>query len=142
VVRALFLDLRHRRGEQQLLPASGSFDVLYQLPPLWPKNLERLEKFLSAHPSGKAHVIEFREPSWCSEDVFAALESAGVALCLHDMRGSEGPLRFVGREWARRLAAELRHGRDVYAYFNNDRGGHAPPAAGRDPGGSCRIKDW
>jgi uncharacterized protein YecE (DUF72 family) len=42
-----------------------------------------------------------------------------------------GPLRFVGRVWARRLAAELRHGRDVYAYFNNDRGGHAPRDAVR-----------
>lgn len=123
--------------------------VLYQLPPRWPKNLERLELFLTALPAGRTHVVEFRDPSWYAEDVFAALEKAGVGLCLHDMRGSESPRRFVGpvayvrfhgsgaryggrypdsvlEEWADLLGGETRRGRRVFAYFNNDSGGHAP----------------
>jgi uncharacterized protein YecE (DUF72 family) len=123
--------------------------VLYQLPPRWPKNLERLQGFLAALPSGKTHVVEFREPSWYCEDVFSALECAGVGLCLHDMRGSESPRRFVGpvtyarfhgsgaryggrypdsllEEWARLFAREVQRGGRAYAYFNNDSGGHAP----------------
>lgn len=51
------------------------------------------------------HVIEFRHPSWYVADTFQALADAGVALCLHDKRGSEiaepavGPavyVRFLG----------------------------------------------
>jgi uncharacterized protein YecE (DUF72 family) len=89
------------------------------------------------------HVFEFRHPSWYGTDTFALLQEHGAALCLHDMAGSaiDGPtvgpftyVRFHGAAgkylgsyrddvlagWARRLAAEWRHGRDVYAYFNND----------------------
>jgi uncharacterized protein YecE (DUF72 family) len=123
--------------------------VLYQLPPGWPKNLQRLEEFLAALPSGANAVLEFRDPSWYADDVFALLERAGVALCLHDMRGSESPRRFVGpftyvrfhgsgaryggrypdevlAKWAEVLAVRAREGMNVFAYFNNDSGGHAP----------------
>lgn len=128
--------------------------VLYQLPPRWKRDLERFERFLSVLPKGKLHAVEFRDASWYAEETYRLLEKAGVALCRHDMRGSESPNRFVGpfayvrfhgaaakyggrypdpaiREWASRLAGEIRLGRDVYAYFNNDRGGHAPRDAVR-----------
>jgi uncharacterized protein YecE (DUF72 family) len=128
--------------------------VLYQLPPRWPKNLERLERFLSFLPKRRLHAMEFRDPSWYAEDVYRALERGRVALCLHNMRGSESPIRFVGpfayvrfhgsgpkyggrypdsviEEWAARLAHQIRRGRNVYAYFNNDWGGHAPRDAVR-----------
>ena len=123
--------------------------VLYQLPPRWPKNIQRLEEFLAALPKRRRHVFEFREASWYAEDAYRALERAGVVLCLHDMRGSETPERGAGpfvyvrfhgsgkkyggrypdpavAKWAKRLAGEVRRGRDVHAYFNNDWGGHAP----------------
>jgi uncharacterized protein YecE (DUF72 family) len=123
--------------------------VLYQLPPRWPVNLERLEGFLRALPRGVAHVIEFRNGSWYVPAVFRLLERFGVTLCLHDMPGSAteqtrvGPLvylRFHGsgarygggypeQQLADRAAwirSRLREGVPVYAYFNNDAGGHAP----------------
>jgi uncharacterized protein YecE (DUF72 family) len=127
--------------------------VLYQLPPRWTVNLERLTTFLRALPKNRQHVIEFREPSWYNDNVFARLERYGVGLCLHDMQGSaSGPLavgpltyvRFHGTskysgsyddaaldQWAAWLAERLRAGRPVYAYFNNDVGGHAPRDAVR-----------
>src|SRR6187397_357574 len=76
------------------------------------------------------HVIEFRDASWYRPDVFEAIQSAGAAVCLHDMPGSaiaDGPhkpfvyVRFHGTEgkysgnysdgvlsgWARRLKRVL-----------------------------------
>lgn len=128
--------------------------VLYQLPPRWKRDLERFERFLSVLPKGKLHAVEFRDASWYAEETYRLLEKAEVAVCLHDMRGSESPLAFVGpfayvrfhgsgpkyggrypdsdiERWAVRLGREIRLGRDVFVYFNNDRGGHAPRDAVR-----------
>jgi uncharacterized protein YecE (DUF72 family) len=128
--------------------------VLYQLPPRWPLNLERLEVFLRALPRGYRHTLEFREPSWYDDRVYELLRRHSVALCLHDMEGSAsgklvvGPFIYVrfhfgtkkygGRyaddrldEWAEWLAARAADGLHVFAYFNNDTGGHAPRDAVR-----------
>jgi uncharacterized protein YecE (DUF72 family) len=141
--------------------------VLYQLPPRWGLNLERLENFLKALRSVRAdlrvgadlkvgpyHAIEFREPSWYVEPVFDLLRRYDAALCLHDMHGSStgrmivgpfiyarfhfGTQKYGGRyddarldEWAGWLADRAREGLPVFAYFNNDTGGHAPRDATR-----------
>jgi uncharacterized protein YecE (DUF72 family) len=135
-------------------PALGP--VLFQLPPRWPLNIERLQEFLEALPRRRRYAIEFRDPSWYADDVLARLASRRVALCLHDMTGSEsgkrvtGPfvyVRFHGSqgvrkycgtysdntldEWAQWLSDRLRAGLPVYAYFNNDADGHAPRDAVR-----------
>ncbi|MBW3613611.1 MAG: DUF72 domain-containing protein [Chloroflexi bacterium] len=127
--------------------------VLYQLPPRWRANPERLQTFLAALPR-HPQAIEFRDARWYREETFHLLEGAGVALCLHDMPGSEPPptpigpfvyLRFHGagsryggrypsqrlRAWADRIAAWTADGLTVWAYFNNDLGGHAPRDAAR-----------
>jgi uncharacterized protein YecE (DUF72 family) len=123
--------------------------VLYQLPPGWKLDRVRLEHFLQALPPGTKHVLEFRDPSWYADGVAALLEQYGVARCLHDMKGSAtgeervGPfayVRFHGpsgtyaggypaarlERWAAWLNAQRREGAEVFAYFNNDVGGHAP----------------
>jgi uncharacterized protein YecE (DUF72 family) len=138
---------RARRLERAFGP------VLYQLPPNWPVNLERLDRFLNALPSGRRHAVEFRDPSWYSDEVFERLDRHRVALCLHDMQGSatgklavgpfvyarfHGPEKYTGRYpdavldgWADWLAGHVRARRTIYAYFNNDNGGHAPRDAVR-----------
>lgn len=122
--------------------------VLYQLPPRWPRNLARLEIFLQTLPANRLHAIEFRDPSWYGDETFEMLSRHHVALCLHDMAGSptgqhqvgpfvylrlHGPQRYAGRYsdralevWAEWCADRRREGVAVYAYFNNDAGGHAP----------------
>jgi uncharacterized protein YecE (DUF72 family) len=144
-IRRLFT--RARRLERTFGP------VLYQLPPGWQINLERLDRFLDALPRTRHHAVEFREPSWYSDVVYARLERHNVALCLHDMHGSasgrvpvgpfayvrfHGPQKYSGRysdqvleDWADWLAARSLAGSPVYAYFNNDSGGHAPQDAAR-----------
>ena len=62
--------------------------TLYQLPPRWKRNVDRLEAFLRALPKRRRHAIEFRDPSWYVDEVFALLQQYRVALCLHDMAGS------------------------------------------------------
>ncbi len=129
-----------------LRPALGP--LLYQLPPRFKINLERLESFLALIPRDVANVFEFREPSWYCEDVFILLERYGASLCVHDMPGSTGPrvamgpvayIRFHGttgkyvgrypdetlRGWSDWIAGQARSGRSVWAYFNNDIHGHA-----------------
>jgi len=122
--------------------------VLYQLPPRWGVDLQRLETFVRSLPRRRRHVIEFRDPSWYAEEVFDLLARHQVACCIHEMAGSatgrravgpfvyarfHGPARYSGRyddrtldEWATWFADRLREGRPVFAYFNNDAGGHAP----------------
>ena len=123
--------------------------VLYQLPPNFKLDLGRLEHFLHTLPRDVRHVLEFREPTWYADSVLALLEQHGVALCLHDMKGSAtgreriGPFVYVRyhgasgtysggytrdrlERWAEWLHDERRAGSDVFAYFNNDVGGHAP----------------
>jgi uncharacterized protein YecE (DUF72 family) len=124
--------------------------VLYQLPSRWKLDFERLESFLQELPRGIRQVMEFRDPTWYTDAVFAALERSGVSLCLHDMQGSATGMRRVGPfvyvrfhgagdakyggaysdrrldGWAAWLDEQRAAGTDVYAYFNNDVGGHAP----------------
>lgn len=123
--------------------------ILYQLPPRWARNPQRLGDFLAALPNRWRHVVEFRDPSWYHEESYDLLRRHGVALCLHDMPGSESPrlatapfvyARYHGARggyegdyphqrlaaWADWLGGQAGQGLDVYAYFNNDIGGFAP----------------
>ena len=140
---------RARKLEENLGP------ILWQLPPRWYKNLERLERFLNLLPKDLIHVFEFRDEDWFSDDVMDLLDREQASFCTHDMVGLDVPHAVTGRaayvrfhgtadekyrgsyeddaiqEWARWLADHYRAGKSVYAYFNNDVAGHAPRDAAR-----------
>jgi uncharacterized protein YecE (DUF72 family) len=122
--------------------------VLYQLPPRFKVNLERLESFLAITPLDPISVFEFRDPSWYTDAVFALLDRYGASFCAHDMPGSASERLAVGRvaylrfhggigkywgryrdeqllEWADWIAEQACAGRPVWAYFNNDPEAHA-----------------
>jgi uncharacterized protein YecE (DUF72 family) len=123
--------------------------ILFQLPPNWHMNPERLQEFLLAW-SWKKHqcVFEFRDPTWYTPEIYELLGRHNVALCLHDWRGEASPveltadftyLRFHGAsgkyqgnytaemlaKWAELIRDWLPKLRDIYVYFNNDQGGYA-----------------
>ena len=122
--------------------------ILFQLPPRWMLNLERLREFLSILPPGHRYSVEFRDESWCALQVYDLLARSNVAYCIHDWREMPWPkqltadftyIRFHGsgscyggdypdsqlRDWADRLRDMQRRLRAAYVYFNNDIGGHA-----------------
>ncbi len=141
------------RGISRLMEAVGGLGttlgpLLFQLPPHWRANAERLERFVAALPPGHAYAFEFRDPSWYQPAIFRILERAGCALVIPiagddptprslPMLGPFAYLRFhfgargTGfgddelRLWADHIEAESANNRDVYAYFNNDPDGHA-----------------
>jgi uncharacterized protein YecE (DUF72 family) len=128
--------------------------MLYQLPPRWRLDIDRLNTFLEALPPRRRQAIEFRDPSWHDSSVYALLHRHRIALCLHDMPQAKSPaepigpfvyVRFHGRagtyggrypdgvldRWADRLAEWKADGLSAWVYFNNDVGGNAPRDAVR-----------
>jgi uncharacterized protein YecE (DUF72 family) len=51
--------------------------VLYQLPPHWKPDVERLTRFCEQLPDDLTHVIEFRKRAWLQQETYAALAGAG-----------------------------------------------------------------
>ncbi|QHL88865.1 DUF72 domain-containing protein [Nibribacter ruber] len=128
--------------------------ILFQLPPAWRLNLERLEQFLAALPPFYRYTIEFRDQSWYDARVYALLQQKNIAFCIYDLDGHQSPLevtadfvyiRLHGPEgkyngsysettlqtWAEKLKVWSAEGKDVFVYFDNDIGGHAPVNAAR-----------
>ena len=122
--------------------------ILYQLPPSMHKDLDLLESFIKLLPKKPRAVFELRHKSWYSDDTFELLGKLGVGFCIHDMPGKESPravtaeivyVRFHGttgryagsypksalQDWAAWLEERAKKARAIYAYFNNDIGGHA-----------------
>jgi len=122
--------------------------ILYQLPPRFRINLERLESFLSLVPKDVANVFEFRDKSWLVPGTLELLDRHGASFCVHDMpesateRRAVGPIAYVrfhgaagkyrGRyseqgllSWTDWIVGEARRGRAVWCYFNNDIDAHA-----------------
>jgi uncharacterized protein YecE (DUF72 family) len=124
--------------------------LLVQLSPRFARDDARLDYFLGQLPDWIPVAVEFRHPSWPVEEVFQLLERHGAAYCVMSgahlpclLRATAGfvyvrlhgpdPDHLYGgtyseadlRWWADRIREWQAQGRDVWAYFNNDWGGHA-----------------
>ena len=121
--------------------------VLWQLPPRFRRDDERLAGALARLPPGR-HCFEFRDESWFAAEVYELLRAHGAALVIGDnptrpyqthelttdwtflrfhygSRGRNGNYSRAELEtWAERIEA-WRETVDVYAYFNNDWEGYA-----------------
>jgi uncharacterized protein YecE (DUF72 family) len=122
--------------------------LLFQLPPTFLLDPDRLAEFLRLLTPERKWVMEFRHPSWFTPVIYQLLGERGVALCI-PVGGRVQPdlvttapftyLRMHAgtrpgggfspdqlRLWAARVRGLRRAGIEAYVYFNNDRGGHAP----------------
>jgi uncharacterized protein YecE (DUF72 family) len=122
--------------------------ILFQLPPRWSCNVDRLAAFLDLLPKRHRYTFEFRDPSWHVPAVYRALQEHGAAFCVYELDGFLSPIEvtadFVyvrlhgpGRKyqgdyspaalqhWAERIADWHRTLRAVYVYFDNDQEGFA-----------------
>ena len=59
--------------------------VLFQLPPFFKLNHERLDTFVEELPLGFRYAMEFRHASWNERAVVKKLEAAGIALCAAEL---------------------------------------------------------
>lgn len=122
--------------------------ILFQLPPRWHLDLDRLRYFLAALPGEYRYAFEFRDPSWWDPAVYDLLARHEAAFCIHDLDGVLSPrevtsdliyLRLHGpagpyrgcydsatlAAWVEVFSAWAAQGRLVYCYFDNDQGGYA-----------------
>jgi uncharacterized protein YecE (DUF72 family) len=79
--------------------ASGLGDklgpLLFQLPPWFRKDVEKLEALLALFPGGVRVAMEFRHDSWESADVHAVLRAHDAALCAAETDESGDPERLL-----------------------------------------------
>lgn len=115
---------------------------LFQLPPHWTRNRERLEGFISLLPHSQRFAFEFRNKTWYTDEILALLAEHNHALVIHDHADAPSPIkktagwlyvRFHGpgggyegkystqqlEDWAKRLE-DLEANEGAYLYFNND----------------------
>jgi uncharacterized protein YecE (DUF72 family) len=123
--------------------------VLFQLPPNWEVNPERLAHFLEVLPRHHRYAFEFRNPTWNTPEILQLLRSGNAAYCAFDLAGYQSPveitadftyLRLHGpggkyqgtyndetlRHWAQRIRGFPADLKTVYVYFDNDDSGYAP----------------
>lgn len=126
--------------------------VLFQLPPGWPVNIERLEAFLQALPRHYRYAFEFRNETWNTGATYECLRKYDAGWCIFDLAGYQSPILatsamvyvrlhgpggkyqgdYAGNvldDWARRIIAWSDESRDVWVYFDNDDSGYAPKNA-------------
>jgi len=122
--------------------------VLFQLPPKWRANPQRLREFLQTLDNDRRYAFEFRDPSWENEEIFKMLQDKNAAWCIYEFDGRVSKkkvtadfvyIRLHGPEgaykgkytksclagWAGAVTAWANKGLDVYFYFDNDENGYA-----------------
>lgn len=122
--------------------------VLFQLPPLWKINTERLEHLLAILPTGYRYTIEFRNATWYDQSVYGLLKKYNCAFCVYELEHHLSPIvitsdfvyvrlhgpgnKYQGSyssetlaEWAGRIREWQILGKDIYVYFDNDQLGYA-----------------
>ena len=124
--------------------------ILFQLPPLWRVNVDRLEEFLSvlAKRKRRHYAFEFRNPTWLVPEVYQALRRHNAAFCIYELAGFQTPLEITAdwtyirlhgpgkkyqgsyssdqlRTWAKRICEWSDALESVYAFFDNDQAGYA-----------------
>ena len=123
--------------------------LVFQFPPHWEMNLERLASFVELLPVDLQITMEFRDPAWHYPAVWNLLAENDITWCEFDLSGVESPKRQTGSFTYLRLhgpgpdaycgnynaeqladrATQLlqleKKGIDSWVFFDNDQAGHA-----------------
>jgi len=118
--------------------------VLFQLPPNFRRDLERLRACLALVPPDLRCAWEFRHPSWLADEVYAVLGARNAALCVADTAEATTPLvatadfgyfrlrdeGYGAADLDRWAAAVSRHDwREAFVYFKHEASGVGPAFA-------------
>jgi uncharacterized protein YecE (DUF72 family) len=123
--------------------------ILFQLPPKWQVNPDRLEALLEALPRDLRYVFEFRDLSWIRPDINKLLAKFRAAFCIYELAGYHTPLTITAdfayvrlhgpslgkyqdsysadrlRRWSRHIEDWAKDLNAIYIYFDNDQAGYA-----------------
>ena len=122
--------------------------ILFQLPPRWKSNPERLSALMKVLPKQYRYTFELRDPNWFNDDIYNILKEHNAAFCIYDFDKNMSPkivsadfvyVRFHGpdrkyvgsysddflKQWANDFQEWQRQGKDVYCYFDNTADGAA-----------------
>ena len=119
--------------------------VLFQLPPNFRQDLERLRAFLAELPDDLRAAFEFRHESWTDAGTLQVLRDGGAALCVADLEDAPEPelsstthwgyLRLRGVEypdeslarWAQRIRAT--GWKEAFVFFKHEDASAGPEMA-------------
>jgi uncharacterized protein YecE (DUF72 family) len=123
--------------------------ILWQLPPGWNVNVERLDEFLAALPKRTRYAFELRNQSWMTDEVLEVLHRHNAAFCIYELAGYQSPLEITADwtyirlhgpttskyqgsysdaqldQWAKRIDDWKGTLRAIYVYFDNDDSAYA-----------------
>ncbi len=126
--------------------------ILFQLPPNWEVDADRLAGFLAIFPRGRRCAFEFRNPTWDTEQIYDLLAKHNAGYCIFDLAGYGSPCKVTADfayvrlhgpggkyqgsysdaqlgKWARQISAWSKTLDAIYVYFDNDDSGYAPQDA-------------
>ncbi len=123
--------------------------VLFQLPPRWHFNEERLNEFLNKLSDSYRYCFEFRDDTWWNDETYQLLKKHNVAFCMFELAGQHSPkeitsdfvyirLHGTGKEayqgeydsqtlsgWAGAIHGWHNKSKEIFCYFDNDQKGYA-----------------
>jgi uncharacterized protein YecE (DUF72 family) len=122
--------------------------ILFQLPPNFHFNPERLRSFLAALPREYRYALELRDPTWLNDEACRILAEHQAAFCIYEIAGRLSPkevttnlvyIRLHGpggayqgsydtetlAGWAGAISTWAAQGKEVFCYFDNDEAGYA-----------------
>jgi uncharacterized protein YecE (DUF72 family) len=120
--------------------------ILYQLPPFFKCDQQRLEAFVSVLPRGIRSAFEFRHDSWFNPQIYDLLRSRGIALCIYDGDEHTTPMELTAgftyirlrrsfyddsrrNQWQERMRRWADDGIEVFAYIKHEDNPDAPRIA-------------
>jgi uncharacterized protein YecE (DUF72 family) len=123
--------------------------ILFQLPPNWQLDFDRLASFLAILPRYHRYVFEFRNSTWNTPQIYELLAQHNVGYCIFDLAGYMSPIQVTAdfayirlhgpggkyqgsysdtalAEWAEKIGVWMKKLKATYVYFDNDDSGYAP----------------
>lgn len=122
--------------------------ILFQLPPKFSFNFDRLKSFVNVLPQNHRYAFEFRDASWFNNETYNLFSENNIAFCIYNLGGFQSPkevtsdfiyIRLHGnyglgsgkynenqiKNIANDIKTFSKQGLDIYCYFNNDEAGYA-----------------
>jgi uncharacterized protein YecE (DUF72 family) len=120
--------------------------LLFQLPPNFKKDAERLRDLLPLIPAGVRCAFEFRHATWFADDVYELLRGQNAALCVADTEDATTPLEATAdfgyfrlrdegyskkslAKWAETVRALGQGWHDAFVFFKHEEAGIGPKLA-------------